>query len=745
MKHSNKKENEELTIEKLSASFGSSKGLENILSIILTNSHITSLNSKIFSSLVNLESINLSHNKINQLDENIFCGLARLKSINFSYNSIKKLNANIFNGLYSLEEIQFETNQIKHLHAYIFNNLKNLKKINFSMNFFFICKKLIFNEIFSFEMAIQNGQRGKNKIILNSILNCPNLIVILFGQYEIDYKQLQLNIASENTPWDLIIQSRLIFSNNFIKDLIEYHQLNLRRKQIKMENNYSIILHNGDTIKDLLRRSDEHLVDFFFTENLNKNKIKYDFLEYARITLEMNTEKILVTVAEFVARNRDQIDRWDLMRGKEELFPRMIQQKWWKVMEIFLNDCQIDDHSYDFSLLEYKVECYTKKTLQILDNKSGSHLLLMLIRSGQTKIIKHPVIIKLIELKYRTIPMICLFLIMSCYFIFVVSFTLNSERMIQASEPNIQNYNSSNQTIINLSDEFRHVSFNVSFFFLFILLIGEIIDFSEKKLEYFRYSRNFFQLHTYIFCLVALLSTDKSVKSALTAYCLLHLYIIFTIKLELSPIVGKYFVAYKKTLTQFLKLLPIIILTISGFLFAYRVRSLYTYSSSHLNKSYAYSIAKLITMILGDFELDKIGLGEELNLANFVDYYIFIKFIVLMSILLINLTVGVSIGEIKTTMDDSEIKNIKTRLKFILNVQGALLRLSKLLAKIFPNANVFFWERWLVFKSYDASNEKRSLFGSVGTKKRNLKIINENKNEDCASQDLFQQKNVMDD
>jgi hypothetical protein len=121
---------------------------------------------------------------------------------------------------------------------------------------------------------------------------------------------------------------------------------------------------------------------------------------------------------------------------------------------------------------------------------------------------------------------------------------------------------------------------------------------------------------------------------------------------------------------------------------------------------------------------------------------IYIKFIVLMSILLINLTVGISIGEIKTTIDESEIKNIKERLKFILNVQGTLLRLSSLLAKVFPKAlakNVFFWERWLVFKIYDASNERNFLYGlQLGSKKTKFKIKDENKNEASTGQNLIQ-------
>jgi len=742
MKDSTKKKKEnEMNFDKLSASFGSSKRLENIISVDLSNSHITLLDSKVFSRLVNLESINLSHNQINKLDLNIFTGLSILKSINFSYNSIQKLNGNIFNGLNNLEEIQFEMNEIKYLHANIFNRLKNLKTINFSMNCFVICKEIIFNEMFTFEMIVQNGQRGKHKIILNNTLNCPNLIVLFFGQNKIDYKQLESKIASKNTPWDLILQSNLIFSNDFIKDLVECHQLKLQSKQIKRENDFSIELLNGDSFKELMRRSDEHLVEFFFNKNLNQ-QIKYDFLAYARIALELNSEITMVKIIDFVSRNRFKFDPWDFMRGKEEILPRIVEQKWWKLMEIILDSSQIGSHTYDFTPLEYRVECYTKKTLQILCNKSGSHPLMMIGKSKQTNLIKHPAILKLLELKYRCIPAISLVLTMLCYLIFVVSFTLNSERMIQTAEQ-IQSYiNSSNQTKFRLGDEFKHVSFNFSLFFLFILFIGELIEFSEKKLKYFLFSKNIFQLHTYIFCLVALLSANKSVKSAFTSYSLLNLYLIFLVKLEMTPLFGIYFVAYKKTLVQFLKLLPIIFLTISGFLFAYRVRSLYSQSSSHVNKSYGYSIAKLITMVLGDFELDKIGLGEEMKLANFFDYLIYIKFIVLMSILLINLTVGISIGEIKTTIDESEIKNINERLKFILNVQGTLLRLSSLLAKVFPKAlakNVFFWERWLVFKIYDASNERNFLYGlQLGSKKTKFKIKDENKNEASTGQNLIQ-------
>jgi hypothetical protein len=256
---------------------------ENVKSAKFSNLKIITLDPGIFTNLNNLEHIDMSNNAITELNESIFNGL-KLKTINFSYNSITKLKPTIFSCLSStLEEINFKMNKLKILESKMFSDLDNLKRADFSLNFLAFDKKVLFREIFKYELIVENGQFKKGKVLLESVLDCSNLICFI-NNGEIDFDKFRI-YSMDKTPLDILIQNEK-FETSFVKDVIENLQVFLRNRQIRKENNFSIDFKSDQTFKCVLVREDEYLLQHFLSYNLNFN-LTIDFKDYTKILFGM--------------------------------------------------------------------------------------------------------------------------------------------------------------------------------------------------------------------------------------------------------------------------------------------------------------------------------------------------------------------------------------------------------------------------------------------------------------------------
>ena len=83
---------------------------------------------------------------------------------------------------------------------------------------------------------------------------------------------------------------------------------------------------------------------------------------------------------------------------------------------------------------------------------------------------------------------------------------------------------------------------------------------------------------------------------------------------------------------------------------------------------------------MGDFNTADFGIE-----SSVLNYILFFSFIIVMAIIILNLLVGIAIGELKQTLDEADIKQISIRIAYVLEIQAALkfTRHSKFLDKIF--------------------------------------------------------------
>ena len=86
--------------------------MNNLLSLILENNDLVSLNQDTFSSFTILSNINLKNNKFNDIDMRIFQNLTALEELDLSDNSISIIRKTDLKKLETLSKVDFSGNPI---------------------------------------------------------------------------------------------------------------------------------------------------------------------------------------------------------------------------------------------------------------------------------------------------------------------------------------------------------------------------------------------------------------------------------------------------------------------------------------------------------------------------------------------------------------------------------------------------------------------------------------------------------
>lgn len=71
--------------------------------------------------------------------------------------------------------------------------------------------------------------------------------------------------------------------------------------------------------------------------------------------------------------------------------------------------------------------------------------------------------------------------------------------------------------------------------------------------------------------------------------------------------------------------------------------------------------------MMGDFQTSQMGVEKSI-----LNYILYVAFISIMSVIILNLFVGIAVGEIKQTLDEADIQQISMRIQFVLKIQDAL-------------------------------------------------------------------------
>jgi hypothetical protein len=105
-------------------------------------------------------------------------------------------------------------------------------------------------------------------------------------------------------------------------------------------------------------------------------------------------------------------------------FYAMYQKEMWDMLRIVLDNCKLDNESYDF------------KQLDTPFNNIQAHPLMLLAKSGQEFLLKHPTVEKLLALKWRFLPRFVFYANITLFLLFVILYSIF---VVQLSNVNMTN------------------------------------------------------------------------------------------------------------------------------------------------------------------------------------------------------------------------------------------------------------------------------------------------------------------
>lgn len=466
-----------------------------------------------------------------------------------------------------------------------------------------------------------------------------------------------------------------------------------------IKNNAEKEVLNSEELKKLYEKSfSEFNLNHFLKEIFNKNWCRFyeEFLDHLEINdieaskrennLKKNQTKMFFLMIELTVKSDE----------KQTTERKASEKNGYQPVSIKSDECSEKNYSWKF-----------------IDNASKNHLLYFLTSKGQEKLILHSTTINIFDKKWIGEPRFFYWLHLMLYIVFVIIFTHYLDNMSTFIAPKCQ----------------------IDFLFIFLCLLLVIFILSEifqwYCLGFWGYLnswQNIFEIINFKLCFFLLISIQFDIISdknklklnILKVTTTLLTYLILLLRLEWIEYFGIYITVIKKILKRYLNMFPLFLISLFCFLFAFRFLSSpsvlsdeekfeenltvqFNFSNKSQNvmekamnctkdveyffndKSIRIGLVDLLTMTLGDFH------NDEMDLHVIVNFILYSLFLFVLSILAINIFVGISVDEISKLIDDSKIQIIMLKVEYLLKIQDTLTRktLLKDLSKKFLYQTTF--------------------------------------------------------
>ena len=171
------------------------------------------------------------------------------------------------------------------------------------------------------------------------------------------------------------------------------------------------------------------------------------------------------------------------------------------------------------------------------------------------------------------------------------------------------------------------------------------------RLSFFSSFTDWIEVFTYVMTLITIYTVNPNTKFSFASVTVLSAFLVFAFLIEKLKVFGLFVLAFKKTLVKSATFLPVFLVLYAGFNVSFRLRS--RFGVSYFNTTdESLSISKTFSMIMGDFSASDMGLKQ----GFFVNYILYILFICIMPIIVLNMLVGIAVGEISTILSEADIQ-----------------------------------------------------------------------------------------
>ncbi|XP_041823420.1 transient receptor potential cation channel subfamily A member 1b [Melanotaenia boesemani] len=318
-----------------------------------------------------------------------------------------------------------------------------------------------------------------------------------------------------------------------------------------------------------------------------------------------------------------------------------------------------------------------------------------MVQYNRIELLNHPVCKKYLAMKWLAYGSKAHLLNMFLYLLGLLPFT----HLIVRLRPSMNSTDTGEHEIIMVPVSFREQSVFLSFCMVMVLVMNiysvvkEIVQMSQQRRNYFRDYSNFADWTSAVFSLLFVIPLMLNVQGSFHwqagAFGVLNSWIAFLLYLQRFEGVGIYVVMFGEILKTLVRIVMLFMYLMLAFSLAFYALMLNKREFS----SVPLSVMQTFVMMVG--ELNYQGNFLDALLKNelpfrLMTYFIFVHFVLLMPILLVNLMIGLAVGDIAEVQRNAALKRIAMQIDLHTALEDKLpywfmKRVDKPSITIYPN------------------------------------------------------------
>ncbi|XP_033741695.1 transient receptor potential cation channel subfamily A member 1 homolog [Pecten maximus] len=335
-------------------------------------------------------------------------------------------------------------------------------------------------------------------------------------------------------------------------------------------------------------------------------------------------------------------------------------------------------YNEDFTLSS-SAKPYTTDSSEMKKN----HPLMIMVTSKREDLLAHPLVTSLLRHKWNSFGRVFYyinFFIYAIFLTFLTGYILSSNAPFTYSETG----NVSCELVASSTTPVheQHIFAKIGKYVIIALsawnLLRELLQIYQAKLQYLGWE-NFIEWLTYVFALLLVIDFQECQRStgyrfdwqwSLGAIAIFLAWIDLVLFLQKFPRFGIYVVMFKDILNTFIQFFVVFFLFIVAFALGF-----YTVLQNQVPfKTFGQALVKTSVMMIGEFEFDGIFNGNHADhtekvYQETVTYILFVVFMIIMSIIIMNLLVGLAVDDIKAVQEQAALKRMAMQVELALDVE----------------------------------------------------------------------------
>ncbi|KAI6660993.1 Transient receptor potential cation channel [Oopsacas minuta] len=328
-----------------------------------------------------------------------------------------------------------------------------------------------------------------------------------------------------------------------------------------------------------------------------------------------------------------------------------------------------------------------------------NHPLYLVAQSGHTKLINHPIVTSILNSKWNRVGRFLYYPNLFLYLLLVIGLTMfvwfypnpRDRRFISPFPCSVSNDSTTCNMYGFTGSWFTGITIHAGQTIAIVTIISilaimriiiEVIQFILNPISYITSFENVLEMAGHILILLFMVDPIYAFYCASLPYdwpwqcgifAVFLTWINFFVSMKRFPLIGIYILMYVDILFTFLKIVVMALFFLVAFGMAFYMSLLQENRGCYAFSNPLKALLKTLTMTTGEFEYDSIFEDPSQPLFYYVSAIImWVIFIVMMPILLMNLLVGLAVDDIKGVQENAELKRFEMQVVLVLNTEAKL-------------------------------------------------------------------------